>query len=276
MINKCIFPAAGYGTRFLPVTKAIPKELLPILNKPLIEYAIQEAFDSGINDMGIILNDQKISIMQYFKNEDNLSLFLKKNNKESLINSQNSLSKNCKFTSINQEMMLGLGNAIYQAKEFIGDDSFGVILPDDLCHSNMNPVLQQMIDIHSLNKDKCIVALEEVNNDEVSKYGIVSGKEILGNQNLISIESMVEKPTKENAPSNLAIIGRYIFNPEIFNAIEKVNPDKNGEIQITDALNILATENKVMGLVFNGRRLDCGSVNGFVEANLFFRSLMNT
>jgi len=275
MLNKCIFPAAGYGTRFLPVTKAIPKELLPILNKPLIEYAVQEAFESGISDMGLILNNEKKSIMQYFENKDNLSSFLKKSNKENLLSSQILLSANCNFFYINQEVMLGLGHAIHQSKEFVGDDSFAVILPDDLCHSNTSPVLKQMIDIYSSNKDKCIVALEEVNNEEVSKYGIVSGMKILGNKNLFSIDSMIEKPVKENAPSNLAIIGRYIFTPEIFNAIEKVRPDKNGEIQITDALNILATQNKVLGLVFNGRRLDCGSVDGFVEANLFFRSLLN-
>ena len=272
MINKCVFPIAGFGTRFLPVTKVVPKEMLPVFSKPLIEYAVQEALESGIKEMVMITNKYKESIKNYFEPHDYLNDLIKGTDKEKLLSSQKKISDSCNFYFENQDQMLGLGHAILQAKKIFDDESFASILPDDLCHSEGESVLEQMVKVHNQYPDKCIVAVEEVNYSEVSKYGIIKAKSIVNSQ-LYEVADMIEKPDEADAPSNLAIIGRYIFTAEIFEMIEKTNPDHNGEIQITNALRSLAIENKVLALKFKGKRIDCGSPEGYVEANLFFKDL---
>ena len=269
MIKKCLFPAAGYGTRFLPATKAVPKEMLPILTKPLLQYAVEEALYAGISNMAIVTGKGKRAIEDHFDNSYELESKLKGGPKEHLLNGITEVIEKTTFSYIRQKQMLGLGDAILTGQPLIGDEAFAVILADDLCHSNDNNVLSKMIEIYK--KYKCsIVAIEEVPISQTSKYGIISGTLINKSDNIYQINDMVEKPSEKNAPSNLAIIGRYILTPDIFDILKNVKLDASGEIQITDALREQVKKNRVIAYKFNGNRFDCGSVNGYVAATNFF------
>ena len=272
-INKCLFPVAGYGTRFLPATKAIPKEMLPILTKPLIQYGVEEAMSASITTMVMVTSKYKQAIENHFKSHADIEASIKGTAKESLLDEVNYASERCDFTYIEQEQMLGLGHAIYTGKPLIGNEPFAVILPDDLCASDGDSVLKQMTKLYEQHPDSCIVAIEEVSMTEVNKYGVIDGELLDGSNNAYRVSSMVEKPSPEDAPTNLAIIGRYILIPEIFNVLENTALDHNGEIQITDALMTLAKQGKVIAYRFQGKRFDCGSVKGFVTAtNAFAKS----
>jgi len=272
-ITKCLFPAAGYGTRFLPATKAMPKEMLPILTKPLIQYGVEEAVEAGMDTMAIITGRGKRAIEDHFDISYELEKQIKGTSKESLLKDIRSLIDRCTFTYTRQIEMKGLGDAILKGKALIGREPFGVVLADDLC---INPdgdgVLKQMIAINE--KYRCsVVAIMEVPADQVHKYGVIAGKEI--EDGLYKIDNMVEKPDAQDAPSNLAIIGRYILTPDIFDAIAQTKPGKNGEIQITDALMYLAQKGMVLAYKFDGKRFDCGSVDGYVEATNHLYSIEN-
>jgi len=269
-INKCLFPVAGYGTRFLPATKAIPKEMLPILTKPLIQYGVEEAMSAGMTTMVMVTSKYKQAIKNHFEPHTDIDASIKGTVKEPLLDEVNYVSEQCDFTYIEQDQMLGLGHAIYTGKPLIGNESFAVILPDDLCTSSGDSVLKQMTTLYVQHPDCCIVAIEEVPMTEVDKYGVIDGKLIENSTNAYQVTSMVEKPTPEDAPTNLAIIGRYILTPQIFDVLENTQPDKNGEIQITDALMTLAKQDKVIAYQFEGTRYDCGSVKGLVEATNAF------
>jgi UTP--glucose-1-phosphate uridylyltransferase len=263
-IRKCLFPAAGYGTRFLPVTKAMPKEMLPILTKPLIQYGVEEAVEAGMDTMAIITGRGKRAIEDHFDISYELEKQIKGTSKENLLREIRSLITKCTFTYTRQIEMKGLGDAILKGQALIGREPFGVVLADDLC---INPdgdgVLKQMIALNE--KYRCsVVAIMEVPEDQVYKYGVIAGKEM--EDNVYRITDMVEKPEPDEAPSNLAIIGRYILTPDIFEAIKQTKPGKNGEIQITDALMYLAKKGMVLAYKFDGKRFDCGSVEGYVEA----------
>ena len=273
MIKHCLFPVAGFGTRFLPVTKTVPKELLPILDKPLIQYAIDEAYESELSEMVLVINEHKLAIKKYFEPFPYLESLISSSPKIDKLNCIFNIIRNCNLNFVNQTEMLGLGHAILQGKDVIGNNPFAVVLPDDLCYNIGDSVLKQMLEIYKINKGKCIVAVEEVDIKEVCKYGVISGKQLTNNKSVFEVRELVEKPNINEAPSNLAIIGRYILSPEIFSAIKKVKPDKNGEMQVTDALNLLAQNGKVIAYKFNGHRMDCGSIDGFLEANKFFYKL---
>jgi len=265
-ITKCLFPVAGYGTRFLPATKAIPKEMLPILTKPLIQYGVEEAMSAGMTTMAMVTSKYKQAIKNHFEPHADIDASIKGTAKESLLDEVNHASEQCVFTYIEQQEMLGLGHAIYTGKPLIGDEPFAVILPDDLCTSDSDSVLKQMTKLYEQNPDCCIVAIEEVPMTEVDKYGVIDGSLLEGSNNAYRVDTMVEKPSPAEAPTNLAIIGRYILTEEIFNVLESTQPDKNGEIQITDALATLAKQGKVIAYKFEGARYDCGNVKGFVIA----------
>jgi UTP--glucose-1-phosphate uridylyltransferase len=270
IINKCLFPVAGYGTRFLPATKAIPKEMLPILTKPLIQYGVEEAMSAGMTTMAMVTSKYKQAIENHFKPHADIEASIKGTAKESLLDEVNHASEQCDFTYIEQQQMLGLGHAIYTGKPLIGNEPFAVILPDDLCTNNGDSVLMQMTRLYKHHPDCCIVAIEEVSMTEVEKYGVIDGELINDLTDVYRVNSMVEKPNPEEAPTNLAIIGRYILTPEIFDVLENTAPDINGEIQITDALMTLAKQGKVIAYKFKGTRYDCGSVKGFVIATNHF------
>jgi UTP--glucose-1-phosphate uridylyltransferase len=270
MIKKCLFPVAGYGTRFLPATKAIPKEMLPILTKPLIQYGVEEAMSAGMTTMAMVTSKYKQAIKNHFESHSDIEASIKDTAKASLLDEVNHASERCDFTYIEQQEMLGLGHAIYTGKPLIGNEPFAVILPDDLCTSEGDSVLTQMTKLYEQHPDCCIVAIEEVPMTEVDKYGVIDGELLEGSNDAYRVKSMVEKPSPEDAPTNLAIIGRYILTPEIFDVLENTAPDKNGEIQITDALMTLAKQDKVIAYKFQGARYDCGSVKGFVVATNHF------
>jgi len=279
IINKCLFPVAGYGTRFLPATKAIPKEMLPILTKPLIQYGVEEAMSAGMTTIAMVTSKYKQAIESHFKPHADIEASIKGTAKESLLDEVNHASSECDFTYIEQQEMLGLGHAIYTGKPLIGNEPFAVILPDDLCtnipqggaeKSDGDSVLTQMTKLYEQHPDCCIVAIEEVPMTEVDKYGVIDGELLEGSNDAYRVNSMVEKPNPADAPTNLAIIGRYILTPEIFDVLENTQSDKNGEIQITDALMTLAKQGKVIAYKFQGTRYDCGSVKGFVIATNHF------
>jgi UTP--glucose-1-phosphate uridylyltransferase len=265
-ITKCLFPVAGYGTRFLPATKAIPKEMLPILTKPLIQYGVEEAMSAGITTMAMVTSKYKQAIKNHFEPHADIDASIKGTTKESLLDEVNHASEQCDFTYIEQQQMLGLGHAIYTGKPLIGKESFAVILPDDLCTSSGDSVLKQMTKLYEQYPDCCIVAIEEVPMADVDKYGVIDGSLLEGSNNAYRVDAMIEKPRPEDSPTNLAIIGRYILTEEIFNVLESTQPDKNGEIQITDALATLAKQGRVIAYKFEGARYDCGNVKGFVIA----------
>ena len=269
MINKCLFPAAGYGTRFLPATKAIPKEMLPILTKPLLQYGVEEALSGGITNMAIVTGRGKRAIEDHFDNSYELESQLIGTSKEQYLNEINKLIDNATFTYVRQSKMLGLGDAIYTGMPLIGNESFAVILADDLCDYEGESVISQMIEIYK--KYKCsIVAVEEVPKSQTSRYGIIDGHLIDNSNNLFKVNTMIEKPLANEAPSNMAIIGRYILTPDIFDILKNIKPGDNKEIQITDALNIQAKQGKVIAYKFKGKRFDCGNVEGYLEANNYF------
>ena len=265
MINKCLFPVAGYGTRFLPATKSMPKEMLPIVNKPLVQYGVEEAVEAGLNDIGFVTGRGKRPIVDHFDINYELEKEIAGSGKEALLSNVSNLIENNDFSFTRQVHMKGLGHAIHSGKNLMGDNPFAVVLADDLCIADEGDigVLAQMAKI--FNQFRCsIVAIQEVPEDEVHKYGVIAGDD-LGN-GLYRVHDMVEKPAKEDAPSNLAIIGRYILTPDIFDKIESTDAGKNGEIQITDALLKQAKEGCVIAYKFRGKRFDCGSIDGFVEA----------
>jgi len=268
MIKKCLFPAAGYGTRFLPATKAMPKEMLPVLTRPLIEYGVEEAVQAGMTTMAIVTGRGKRSIEDHFDISYELEHQIKGTSKEPLLNSIRSLINKCTFSYTRQVEMKGLGHAILTGETLIGDEPFAVVLADDLCDGNTHGgVLSQMVKLYE-KYQCCIVAIEEVPKEETQKYGVIAGNEI--DKDVFMVTDMVEKPDPKDAPSNLAIIGRYILTPDIFDVIRKTKPGKGGEIQITDALLEQAKKGMVIAYKFKGERFDCGSVDGFVEATNYF------
>ncbi|BCD59855.1 MULTISPECIES: UTP--glucose-1-phosphate uridylyltransferase GalU [unclassified Nitratiruptor] len=267
MIKKCLFPAAGYGTRFLPATKAIPKEMLPIVNKPLIQYGVEEAIEAGMDTMAIITGRGKRAIEDHFDISYELEHQIKGTSKEHLLQDIRNLVMNYTFTYTRQKEMKGLGHAVLVGQTLIGNEPFGVVLADDLCEGEGKGVLAQMVELYHKYKTS-IVAVMEVEQKDVSKYGVISGKEI--DEDIFMVEEMVEKPSVEEAPSNLAVIGRYILTPDIFSILEDTKPGTGGEIQLTDALRVQAKQNMVIAYKFKGRRFDCGSVQGYVEATNYF------
>jgi UTP--glucose-1-phosphate uridylyltransferase len=273
MISKCLFPAAGYGTRFLPATKAMPKEMMPILDEPLIQYGVEEALASGMDHIAIVTGRNKRAIEDHFDINFELEHQINGTAKEDKLKSIRNLIKKCTFSYTRQMEMKGLGHAILTGETLIGAEPFGVILADDLCVGEPEPVMSQMVRLFD-QQPACIIAIEEVPMSEVHKYGVIDAED-LGN-GVYKVNDMVEKPSIEDAPGNLAIIGRYILLPEIFDVLRSTELGKSGELQITDALNTLAKQGKVLALKFNGKRFDCGSVSGFVDAtNYFFEKLKN-
>ena len=267
VIKKCLYPAAGYGTRFLPTTKSLPKEMLPVVNKPLIQYGVEEAMEAGMSDMAVITGRNKRAIPDHFDINYELESQIAGSSKEDSLQEIRKIIKECTFSYTRQIEMKGLGHAILTGEPLVGDQPFGVVLADDLCYSPEEGVLSQMVKLYE--KYGCsIVAVEEVPKDETYKYGVIAGDEIA--PGVIKINDMVEKPAPEDAPSNLAIIGRYILTPDIFDIIRNTPPGRNDEIQITDALLKQAQGKGVIAYKFKGRRFDCGSVEGFMEATQFY------
>lgn len=265
MIEKCLFPVAGYGTRFLPATKSMPKEMLPIVNKPLVQYGVEEAAEAGIHNFGFVTGRGKRAISDHFDISYELEHEIQGSNKEKLLASIKDLIAANKFAFTRQNQMKGLGHAILSGEILMGNQPFAVVLADDLCIADEGDmrVLAQMVKIYE--RYRCnVVAIQEVPPDKTDHYGIIAGDPL--GDNLFQVASMIEKPKPEAAPSNLAVIGRYIMTPDIFDVIRNTKPGKNGEVQITDALSTLAERRCVLAYKFRGRRFDCGSIDGFVEA----------
>jgi UTP--glucose-1-phosphate uridylyltransferase len=267
MIAKCLFPVAGYGTRFLPATKSTAKEMLPIVNKPLLQYGVEEALAAGMNNCAFVTGRGKRAIADHFDISYELEHQISGTSKEKYLQGIRGVIDQGIFTMVRQREMKGLGHAILTGEPLIGDQAFGVLLADDLCINQEGAgVLQQMSDLY--NQFRCsIVAVMEVPEDQISAYGVIAG-EAMGD-GLYRVDKMVEKPAAEDAPSNLAVIGRYILTPDIFDIIRNTPPGRNGEVQITDALQAQAQNGCVIAYKFKGRRFDCGSVPGFVEATNF-------
>ncbi len=267
MIKKCLFPAAGYGTRFLPATKAMPKEILPVMEKPLIQYGVEEAMEAGMREIAIITGRGKRAIEDHFDTNFELEHQISGTSKESLLTDIRNIIDKCTFSYTRQIAMRGLGDAILCGETLIGKQPFGVILADDLCEGEGQSVMKQMANIYE--KYRCsVIAIQEVDPREVHKYGIIEGREL--DDGVFLVSNMVEKPDPADAPSNLAIIGRYVLTPDIFDVLKRTANGVNGELQLTDALQTQAAENMVIGYKFKGRRFDCGSIDGYVEATNYF------
>jgi UTP--glucose-1-phosphate uridylyltransferase len=264
-ISVCLFPAAGYGTRFLPVTKSMPKEMLPVLTKPLIQYGVEEAMDAGMNTMAIVTGRGKRAIEDHFDVSYELEHQIKGTSKEKMLADIRHIIDKCTFSYTRQVQMKGLGHAILTGETLIGDQPFAVILADDLCVNDDEGVLTQMVELYK--KYQCsIVAIEEIDPSQTDKYGVIAGEEI--EPGIYRVSTMVEKPSPEDAPTNMAIIGRYILTPDIFDIIRTTKPGKGGEIQITDALLEQALSGNVIAYKFRGKRYDCGSIDGYVQATI--------
>jgi UTP--glucose-1-phosphate uridylyltransferase len=262
-IKTVVFPVAGLGSRFLPVTKLVAKELLPILNKPLIEYAVSEAIKAGIERFIFISSPDKQSITNYFRKNKRLENELRDKNSEYLDIILNNIIPEENLIEVIQDKPMGLGHAIWCAKDYISGP-FAVILPDDLVVSDV-PCIKQMIDVYK--KHKCnIVAIQEVDKNNISKYGVIDF--LKKNQNIYHVKDMIEKPDQEKAPSNLAVIGRYILSPNIIKELSMLKTGFGGEIQLTDAIKNSINSENVIGYKFEGNRFDCGNVMGALEAQL--------
>ncbi|MPM53176.1 UTP--glucose-1-phosphate uridylyltransferase [bioreactor metagenome] len=263
-VKKAIIPAAGLGTRFLPATKAMPKEMLPIVDKPTIQYIIEEAVAAGIEEILIITGRNKKPIEDHFDKAIELELNLEKGGKQDLLDIVNESTNMANIHYIRQKEPKGLGHAVSCAKAFVGNEPFAVMLGDDIVDSEV-PCLKQLIEAYE-EKNATILGVQEVKRENVNKYGIVKGLKV--SDRTYKVEDLVEKPKVEEAPSNVAILGRYIITPEIFNILENTKPGKGGEIQLTDALKTLISKEEMYAYVFEGRRHDVGDKLGFLQATV--------
>ena len=266
-VNKVVFPVAGLGSRFLPATKAIPKEMLPIIDKPLIQYAVDEAIDAGFSELIFITGNTKKAIQDHFKFNPDLNISNLTEDKKNFLSEMHRVIPShvsCKY--IIQDEPLGLGHAILQAKEAIGEDPFAVVLADDLIDSKQG-VLKQMLD-HYKDENSSIISVQKIMKSESINYGIIESKEV--NKDLMKIINIVEKPSPENAPSNYGVVGRYILSSKIFSMLDKVSAGVGNEIQLTDAIKLLLKTNPIYSYKFSGTRHDCGTKIGFIKANIAF------
>ena len=266
-VNKVVFPVAGLGSRFLPATKSIPKEMLPIIDKPLIQYAVDEAIDAGFSELIFITGNTKKAIQDHFKFNPDLNISNLTEDKKNFLSEIHRVIPShvsCKY--IIQDQPLGLGHAILQAKEAIGEDPFAVVLADDLIDSKQG-VLKQMLD-HYNDENSSIISVQKIMKSESINYGIIEFKEV--NKDLMKIINIVEKPSPENAPSNYGVVGRYILSSKIFSMLDKVSAGVGNEIQLTDAIKLLLKTNPIYSYKFSGTRHDCGTKIGFIKANIAF------
>lgn len=267
-IRKAVIPAAGFGTRMLPASKSVPKEMLPIYDKPTLHHIVKEVVDSGITDILIIISKDKGSIEDYF--DVNFELEYELNKKSSEISREiHELSKMANIYTIRQKKKNGLGDAIKYAESFVGDEPFAILLGDDIIYNTSDelPCIKQMADIYE-REESPVLGVQEVSWEDVDKYGIVNG--VKTSDRITEVESLVEKPSREEATTNLAILGRYIVTPDIFPILHETKPGKNNEIQLTDALNKLAEKRKMIAYDFIGKRYDVGNKLGFVKATVDF------
>ena len=266
-IKKAVLPVAGFGTRFLPATKAIPKEMLAIIDKPLIQYAVEEAVSVGAEEIIFITSHTKGAIENHFSSYPELEERLRSSNKLDLLDKlKPSYMEDLKFSYVNQEEQKGLGHAISLAKDLVGDEPFSVLLPDDLFISSPS-CLQQLASSYNEHGNTTI-AVNVIDKKNIHKYGVIDPGDNKLINNEVNIFNIVEKPSAEDAPSDIAVCGRYIFNPSIFKFIEIVKPDSSGEIQITDAIQLLLEKENVKAKVYDGKKFDCGSKTGYVEATI--------
>lgn len=265
-IRKAVIPAAGYGTRFLPATKATPKEMLPIVDTPTIQFIVEEALNSGIEDILIVSGHGKRAIEDHFDSAPTLEAELRKKGKLDLL-AMVEETANIRIHYIRQRYMKGLGDAILCAKAFMGEEPFAVLLGDDVVYNPQKPALRQLIDVYE-KTGSSVLGCQMVPEDQVSSYGIVAGEPV--GERLVRVTDMVEKPAKEEAPSRLAVLGRYVITPEIFTLLENTKPGKGGEIQLTDALKALAMKQFIYAYDFEGRRYDLGDKLGFLQATIEF------
>jgi len=261
-LKQVVFPVAGLGSRFLPVTKSIPKEMLPIIDKPLIQFAVEEAIQAGAEEIIFVTSHTKIAIEDYFSKNIELEARLRESNKNELIQTiYPDYFEDIKFSFVRQNEPNGLGHAILQAKNLIKEDFFGIVLADDLILSEVG-CLKQLKDIHS-KTNSSVLGVFSAPDSELKNYGVIDATQ---EDELLKLESIIEKPSIDEAPSNLAVFGRYILSKSIFNILEETKPGLNGEIQLTDAIRSFLSNNSVFALEFQGRRFDCGSKEGYVSA----------
>jgi UTP--glucose-1-phosphate uridylyltransferase len=263
-VTHAVFPLAGLGTRFLPATKAVPKELLPLLDRPCLDYIVAEAVEAGIEDMVFVLARGKGAIEDHFSRDAELERYLEERGKADLLAEVQRAARLARFVSVRQNQTLGLGHAVYSARHAVGTQPFAVLLGDDIIHCPGRPALSQLLDLWA-QTGGCVVALVEVPEDQTHRYGICAGR-ITGRR--MHVTGMVEKPPAGTAPSRLSIVGRYVLPPEIFDILAKTRPGSGGEIQLTDALAVLAGRGQAWGCLFEGRRYDTGNVLGWLEATV--------
>ena len=266
-IKRAIVPVAGKGTRFLPATKQIPKEMIPVVNKPMIHYAIEELYESGIEQIIFVSSYGKGCIEDYFDRNFELEFFLSDKNKNKELELIKEIGSKIDVVTVRQKEQLGLGHAILCAEEVVGQNDFVVLLADDLI-MNKEPVTKQLIDISYSQKNSPVIGVMEVDKKDVSKYGIVDGSFI--DKKTLKMKKMVEKPSPENAPTNLATPGRYILNKDIFSFLKKIERGAGGEYQLTDAINMMCAEQEVFAHIYEGERFDTGSIEGYLKATVDF------
>lgn len=268
VVRKAVFPAGGLGTRFLPATKVIPKEMLALVDKPIIQYGVEEAIASGIEHIIIVTGRGKGTIEDHFDHSFELDAMLEKSGKHKLLAVSRGVSSLARISYVRQKEPLGLGHAVLCAKDLVGDEPFAVILPDDVIDAEV-PCIKQMTEIFA-EKEGSILATQTVEGASISLYGVLSGLQDAANPRIFNCTGMVEKPKYEDAPSKQAIIGRYVLTPRIFALLEQTQPGAGGEIQLTDGLKLLAKEEKVFGYTFEGKRFDAGDKLGMLEATVEF------
>ncbi len=264
MIRECLFPVAGLGTRFLPATKATPKEMMPLLDRPTIHYGVEEAVASGCDRIVLITSRGKSAIEDYFDNSPELETMLAERHKEGMLQLVRDIPAMAQVVTTRQKEPLGLGHAVLCGEPLCSGDYFGVILPDDVMEG-IPPVLSQLLEVHDRLGGSC-VALETVPKDQISRYGVASGREV--EPGIWRLDGLVEKPSTDQAPSNMAVMGRYVLSRRVFEILKTTSRGAGGEIQLTDALKVLAAEEPLYGVVYQGDRYDCGTVEGWLEANL--------
>ncbi len=266
-IRKAIIPIAGKGTRFLPATKEIAKEIIPIINVPMIHYIVKEAVDAGIEQVIFVTASGKFAVEDYFDRNQELEAFLERNNKMKELELIRKIGSMVDVTSVRQKEQLGLGHAVLCAKSMIGDEPFAVLLGDDIV-INDNPAIKQLMDLSLQNNGASVIGVMEVPNDQTSKYGIVKGDIV--DERTLRMTGMVEKPRPEDAPTNLATPGRYVLSPEIFEILEKIPRGAGNEYQLTDAISVLCQKRDVFAYKFEGERFDTGSLPGYLDATIDF------